>query len=509
MGTGGWVAEFSRTDLICSAVTRKRSCLALGMVIVVTIGFLLLAHAPADAQQANHPVSPRQPTLEERVSDLESIANSSAPIAEGRLSKVSISTGDNAWLIVASALVLLMTGPGLALFYGGLVRKKNVLSTMMHSMFLMALMSILWFIFGYSIAFGEGSAYFGNLGQYFLLRGVGPAPSGDYAVTLPHQTFMIFQLMFAIITPALISGAYAERIKFSSMIVFTTVWAVVVYFPLAHMVWGKGGLFNWALGGKIPTLDFAGGTVVHISSGVSALVCALFLGRRIGYPGEPMPPHNVVLSMTGAGMLWVGWFGFNAGSALIAGGLASSAFAATHFAAAAATIGWTGLEWMMKGKPSALGAASGMIAGLVAVTPASGFVSIPSAVVIGLLAGGCCFLATTKLKSMMGYDDSLDAFGVHGVGGTLGALLTGIFASAEVNPAIKDTWKKDGVAVSLDGGISQFVHQMTAVALTWILAGVATFVILKVIDASMGLRASTPDENQGLDLSFHGESAYN
>ncbi|HXX92074.1 MAG TPA: ammonium transporter, partial [Planctomycetota bacterium] len=352
-------------------------------------------------------------------------------------------------------------------------------------------------------------AFFGSVTQHFMLRGVGSAPNPDYAGTVPHQTYMLFQLMFAIITPALISGAYAERMKFSAMILFTMLWALIVYFPLAHMVWGKGGLFNWQLGGKIPALDFAGGTVVHISSGVSALVCALVLGKRIGYPTEPMLPHNVVLSMTGAALLWVGWFGFNAGSALGAAGLASSAFAATHVAAAAATIGWMGLEWIQKGKPSALGAASGMVAGLVAITPASGFVTIPSALAIGLVAGGVCYLAASKLKSALGYDDSLDAFGVHGVGGTLGALLTGIFASTEVNPALKDTWKKDGVAVSLEGGFSQLIHQATAVALTWVIAGVASFVILKIVDAAVGLRPPASDETQGMDLSLHGESAYN
>jgi Amt family ammonium transporter len=275
------------------------------------------------------------------------------------------------------------------------------------------------------------------------------------------------------------------------------------------MVWGNKGLFNWALEGKIPALDFAGGTVVHISSGVSALVVAIVLGKRMGYPGQPMPPHNVVYSMIGAGLLWVGWFGFNAGSALGAGGGATGAFAATHFAAAAACLSWAGAEWLLKGKPSALGAASGMVAGLVAVTPASGFVTPAAGFVIGLLAGVVCYLAASKLKSALGYDDSLDAFGVHGVGGTLGALLTGLFASGDVNPLIRDLWKKDGKPVSLEGGGGQFFNQLIAAAITWVLAAVATFVILKVVDAVVGLRPAEQDENQGLDLSLHGEQAYN
>ncbi|MDD2706435.1 MAG: ammonium transporter [Verrucomicrobiae bacterium] len=453
---------------------------------------------------------PREPTLEERVADVESLLNSSAPGTPERATKLSISSGDNAWMLVSSALVLMMTAPGLALFYGGLVRRKNILSTMMHSLFLMALITVLWAAYGYSMSFGEGNAFCGSFTQYFMLKGVGAAPNADYAATIPHQTFMLFQLMFAIITPALISGAFAERMKFSAFVLFMTLWITIVYFPLAHMVWGKGGLFNWALNGRIPALDFAGGTVVHISSGVSALVCALVLGRRRGYPREPMTPHNVVFSLVGAGLLWVGWFGFNAGSALSASGLAASAFAATHFATAAAAIGWTGAEWMTKGKPSVLGAASGMVAGLVAVTPASGFVSVPAALFIGLCAGITCYLAVAKVKALFGYDDALDAFGVHGVGGTLGALLTGFFASGEINSLITATFKPGGqTAVSLAGGFGQFINQAKAVALTWILAAAATFVILKIVDATIGLRVNEDDETQGLDISQHGEEAYN
>ena len=433
----------------------------------------------------------------------EEVAARAAPAA------LKVDTGDNAWMLVSTALVLLMTAPGLALFYGGLVRKKNVLSTIMHSVFLMGLMSLLWVVYGYSMAFAEGNSFFGSPSQYFMLKGVGGEPNGDYAATIPHQTFMLFQLMFAIITPALISGAYAERIKFSSMVVFTILWATVVYFPLAHMVWGKGGLFNWCLGGKIPALDFAGGTVVHISAGFSALVCCLMLGKRKGYPQQPMLPHNLVLSVTGAALLWVGWFGFNAGSALSAGTLATSAFAATHFAAAMAALGWAGMEWIQRGKPSALGTISGLVAGLVAVTPASGFVTIPSAMLIGLAAGVVCFLAVTKLKIALGYDDSLDAFGVHGVGGVLGALLTGLLASGDVNPLIKDTFKPNGTdAVSLVGGGGQFINQLMSVGVTIGLTVVATFVILKVVDAVLGLRVTEEAELQGLDVSMHGEEAY-
>ena len=312
----------------------------------------------------------------------------------------AINSGDNAWLLMSSALVLMMTAPGLILFYGGLVRKKNVLGTMMHSLILMGVVSVLWMVFGYSMAFGSGNPFYGDLRQHFLLKGVGAAPNPDYAPTVPAQSFMLFQMMFAIITPALISGALAERMKFSAYLLFTALWVTFIYFPLAHMVWGKGGLFNWALGGSIPVLDFAGGTVVHISSGISALVCAMVLGKRLGYPREPMPPHNVVLSLIGTGLLWVGWFGFNAGSAVNAGGLASSAFAATHFSASGAALSWALCEWWQKGKPSVLGAASGMVAGLATITPASGFVSVPSALLIGLAAGATCYTAVTRLKTV-------------------------------------------------------------------------------------------------------------
>src|ERR1700691_1023961 len=342
------------------------------------------------------------------------------------------SAGDNAWMLVSAALVLMMTGPGLALFYGGLVRRKNVLSTMMHSFILMAVVTVVWAVVGYSLAFGGSGPFLGDL-HFAFLNNVGSAPNPDYAATIPQQTFMIYQLMFAIITPALISGAFAERMKFSAMLLFTVLWLLLVYFPMAHMVWGKGGLLNAFSGGKVPTFDFAGGTVVHITSGVSALVCALYLGKRVGYPTVAMKPHSLVLSVIGACLLWVGWFGFNAGSALAASSLASSAFVATHFAAAAAALGWMGAEWLHSGKPSMLGGISGAVAGLVAITPASGFVMPMPALLIGLLAGIFCFWMVTTVKNMFQYDDTLDAFGVHGAGGTLGALLTGVFATNLIN----------------------------------------------------------------------------
>ena len=420
-----------------------------------------------------------------------------------------VNSGDNAWMLISTAFVLMMTAPGLVLFYGGLVRRRNVLATMMHSLILMSVMSMLWMIFGYSMAFGDGNAFFGNPLQYFMLRGVGAAPHPDYMPTVPHQTFMLFQMMFAIITPGLISGAFPGRMKFSAYLPFVVLWAVFIYFPLAHMVWGRGGFFNWALGGRIPVLDFAGGTVVHISSGVSALVCAIMVGKRTGYPHEPMLPHNVVLSLIGTGLLWVGWFGFNAGSAGSAGALATSAFAATHFSAAASALSWMTMEWLMRGKPSVLGAASGMVAGLATITPASGFVTIPSAALIGLCAGTVCYLAVTKLKARFHYDDSLDVFGVHGVGSMTGMLLLGLLASAEVNPALANTFKVKGVLVPLTGGIGQLGNQFIGVIFTILLAGVGTAVILKIINLLFGLRVEPEEEHAGLDVSQHGESAYN
>ena len=417
------------------------------------------------------------------------------------------SSADNAWMLTSAALVLMMTGPGLALFYGGLVRKKNVLGTMMQSFALMAVVTVLWGLFSYSLCFGPGNSVIGGF-QNLFLRGVGAAPDSDYAATIPAQTFMVYQLMFAIITPALIAGAFAERMKFSAMLLFTVLWSVIVYAPMAHMVWGKGGLLNASLGGRFPTLDFAGGTVVHITSGVSALVCALYLGKRVGYPKEAMPPHSVVLSFIGACMLWVGWFGFNAGSALGAGSLATSAFVATHFAAAAAAVGWAGAEWLRNGKPSVLGGISGAVAGLVAITPASGFVKPMSALIIGLIAGVFCYWMVLKVKARFGYDDSLDAFGVHGAGGTLGALLTGIFAVSTVNPIFKDRQGNGLASGLLEGNAHQLLNQLVGIVIAWGLAIVGTLAILKLVDVTLGLRVPEEEEVQGLDLSQHGEEGY-
>ncbi len=414
---------------------------------------------------------------------------------------------DNAWMLVSCALVLMMTGPGLALFYGGLVRRKNVLGTMMQSFILMAIGTVMWALIGYSLAFGEGNPFIGDL-RYLFLDKVAGEPYAAYAATIPHQTFMLFQMMFAIITPALITGAFAERMKFSAMVLFTILWSLIVYYPLAHMVWGNGGFLNAVLGGKVPCLDFAGGTVVHISSGVSALVCALVMGKRKGFPAEAMKPHSLVLSFIGACLLWVGWFGFNAGSALSAGTLATSAFTATHFAAAAAACGWILAEWMQHGKPSILGGISGAVAGLVAITPASGFVKPMPALIIGFIAGIFCYYMVVKVKNMLGYDDSLDAFGVHGAGGTLGALLTGVFAVSEINPAFKDAAGKVLPVGMLEGNSGQLLNQAIGVAIAWVIAIVGTFIILKVVDAVVGLRVSPEEETTGLDLSQHGEEGY-
>ncbi|HEY1936692.1 MAG TPA: ammonium transporter [Candidatus Angelobacter sp.] len=416
-------------------------------------------------------------------------------------------SADNAWMLMCSALVLLMTGPGLALFYGGLVRKKNVLATMMQSFALMAVVTVVWAIVGYSLSFGEGNSFIGGWHHLFL-HGIGAQPDTDYAATIPAQTFMIYQLMFAIITPALITGAFAERMKFSALVVFMALWSAVVYSPMAHMVWGKGGLLNAALGGRFPTLDFAGGTVVHVTSGVSALVCALYLGHRLGYQQQPMPPHSMVLSFIGACLLWVGWFGFNAGSALSAGSLATSSFVATHFAAAAAVMGWCAAEWIRNGKPSALGAISGAVAGLVAITPAAGFVTPMASLGIGAIAGVFCYLMVTTVKSSLGYDDSLDAFGIHGAGGMLGALLTGVFASSAVNPIFKDASGHVLASGALEGNRHQLVNQAIGVAIAAGLAVVGTLAILKLVDAVIGLRVPEDHELQGLDLSQHGEEGY-
>src|ERR1700758_622801 len=432
------------------------------------------------------------PATEARITNLESAVKSAQ------------SAGDNAWMLVSAALVLMMTGPGLALVYGGLVRRENTLAMMMQSFALMALITILWALVGYSLCFGGNGPVIGSF-EHAFLRGVGADPNPDYAGAIPQMTFMVYQLMFAIITPALITGATAERMKFSGTVLFLTLWFLIVYAPLAHMVWGKGGLLNASLGGRFPTLDFAGGTVVHISSGVSALVCALYLGKRSGYPKQPMPPHSLVLSFIGACLLWVGWFGFNAGSALASNSLATSAFVATHFAAAAAALSWSAAEWIKNGRASALGAISGAVAGLVAITPAAGFVAPMPALVIGLVAGAFCYWMVTRIKAIFGYDDALDAFGVHGAGGTIGALLTGVFASQVVNPIFGP-----GKAVGgSDGHWGQIGNQLVGILIAWGFALVGTLVLLKIVDLITGLRVSEDEEIEGLDITQHGEEAYN
>jgi Amt family ammonium transporter len=393
---------------------------------------------------------------------------------------------------MSSALVLMMTAPGLALFYGGLVRRKNVLGTLMHSFILLAMISVQWVLWGYSIAFGPDiGGVFGSL-QYLGLAGVGGEP-GPYAATIPHLAYMIFQGMFAAITPALITGAFAERMKFKTFLIFGLLWATFIYDPLAHWVWGKGWI------GGLGALDFAGGTVVHISSGVSALVCALVVGRRRGFPTEYMAPHNLPFTVTGAALLWVGWFGFNAGSALAADGIAANAFVTTNTASAAAALSWVFVEWKHRGKPTMLGAATGAVAGLVAITPGAGFVGPVAAIIIGAVAGIICYLAV-MMKSRFGYDDSLDVVGVHGVGGTWGALATGLFASSAINPA-----GADGLFF---GNVALLGPQIVSILATWVYAGVGTWIILKILDASMGLRVSDEDEQMGLDLSQHNEAGY-
>ena len=416
-------------------------------------------------------------------------APAAAPAPQPKLDK-----GDTAWMLTSSALVLMMTIPGLFLFYGGLVRRKNVLGTIMHSFIIVAVITIQWALWGYSLAFGpDVGGIIGNL-AWFGLNGVGAEPNADYAATIPHGAFMIYQMMFAIITPALITGAFAERVKFGSFLVFIILWATFIYDPLAHWVWGVKGWMR-----EMGALDFAGGTVVHISSGASALVAAMMSGRRIGYGQEAMPPHNLPFSVIGAGLLWVGWFGFNAGSALAADGLATSAFVATHLATAAAALSWMAMDWIFRGKPTVLGAASGAVAGLVAITPGSGFVGPMSAIWIGIGGGVLCSIACSW-KPRLGYDDSLDVVGVHGVGGTWGALATGLFASKAINAA-----GNDGLFF---GNPGQLWIQLVTVVATWILAVVGTIILLAIVKSIMGLRVADEEERMGLDLSQHNERAY-
>jgi Amt family ammonium transporter len=412
-----------------------------------------------------------------------------------------IDTGDTAWMLTSVALVLMMTIPGLALFYGGMVRKKNVLATAMQSFAVTALVTVLWMVLGYSLAFGKGGPVLGDFSRFFL-RGMTVDSIHDLAKTIPESVYMCFQLTFAIITPALIAGAFAERMKFSAMMWFMGLWSLVVYAPVAHWVWGGGFLGDWGV------LDFAGGTVVHINAGVAGLVCALVLGRRKGYGSDNLAPHNLVYSLIGASLLWVGWFGFNAGSAVAANGTAGMAMAVTQIATAAAALAWMFGEWATRGKPSVLGIVSGAVAGLVAITPASGFVNPTGALVIGLAAGLVCFWAATSLKNSMGYDDSLDAFGVHGVGGFLGAILTGVFATQAITGKVDEKTNQPIPAGLIDGNGAQVLTQLYGAAVTILYCAIATFVILKVIDVIIGLRVEQDQEIEGLDINLHGETVH-
>ncbi|MBA3709136.1 MAG: ammonium transporter [Planctomycetes bacterium] len=510
--------------------------------------------APGTTSPAASPAAAAPPaaapakSLEERLAAVEVQAKAAADSA----GQLSFNAGDNAWMLVSTALVLLMTLPGLALFYGGLVRRKNVLGTMMQSLSICCIVTVIWAVVGYAIAFGGGSsqpkldekgqavmqadgtpatepttcaAFFGGFEKYVMMKGVLwnpattndkgervpgsiPGPNPDYCASIPEGTFCLFQLVFAIITPALICGAYAERMRFAGTAIFSSLWLLFVYLPIAHMVWGKNGYFNWGFNSNMHgAFDFAGGTVVHISSGVAALMCAIFLGRRKGFPMSPMPPHSLVLSFIGASLLWVGWFGFNAGSALQASGLATFAFANTQFATAAAAIGWPLAEWIIRGKPTLLGGISGAVAGLVAITPAAGFVTPGSALVIGFLAGVLCFTSTSYLKRALKYDDSLDAFGVHGVGGMWGAIATGIFFNVDTNPGVKAL--NSGLYDAIVAGTHPVVLlQIKAVLITILISAIGSSVILLIVKYTVGLRVTADDESAGLDLSQHGEEGY-
>jgi Amt family ammonium transporter len=474
---------------------------------LLAIAFFLLALAPAiaTAQDADEKTAP---SVEQRLADLEAYVNNAARGADAAGATVSsmipgAGPGHNGWMMTSAALVLFMTLPGLALFYGGLVRTKNVLSVLAQCLGIAGLVTILWWAFGYSMVFAKGGPIIGGM-QMALLAGVNSLPNTDYSYWVSQNVFSMYQLMFAIITPALIVGAIAERMKFSAILVFMTLWMIVVYFPLAHMVWGISGMMNgvWNADATIKAIDFAGGTVVHMSSGWSALVLCIILGKRTGFGKEPFAPHSMVLCMIGTGMLWVGWYGFNAGSAVAADGVAANAFTTTTLATAVASFAWAMAEYLEKGKPSILGFCSGAVAGLVVITPACGFILPSSAVIVGVLAGLIPYFACTRLKAMIGYDDALDTFGVHAVGGTLGAFVTGIFADVEANPNLA-TNLKDIVGHTL------WIEQLKAIGVTLVLAVVATVVIAYITKAVVGLRPEIEDERMGLDVTDHGETAYN
>ncbi len=469
---------------------------------------LWLSTAPVGRAADPAPAPAPERTIQERLDDLEAYVNNGSRNADtNTTSKVAgAGPGHNAWMMTSSALVLFMTLPGLALFYGGLVRKKNVLSVLAQCLGIAGLVSILWWVAGYSLTFHSGKPFLGGLGFSFL-NGVDSSPNADYAGWVSHNVFSMYQLMFAIITPALIVGAIAERMKFSAIVLFVTLWMFIVYFPLAHMVWGIDGLMNgvWNANAKIKAIDFAGGTVVHMSSGWSALILCLILGKRLGFGKEPMPPHSMVLCMVGTGMLWVGWYGFNAGSAVAADGIAANAFTTTTLATATASFVWAMAEYVIRGKPSILGFCSGAVAGLVVITPACGFVTSSGAIVVGILAGLVPFFACYKLKGWLGYDDALDTFGVHAVGGTLGALVTGMLARNAANSNLATNLKdyvKDSIFQPL------LLEQVKAIILTLTLAVVATTIIAYIVKATIGLRVSPEIETSGLDVAEHGEEGY-
>ncbi|MBA3936557.1 MAG: ammonium transporter [Planctomycetes bacterium] len=507
--------------------------------------------APADAAAPAAPAAEKPKTVEERLTAVEAMAKTGAD----SVNQVAFNTGDNAWMLTSSVIVLMMTIPGLALFYGGLVRRKNVLGTMYQSFFHCGIVTVIWVLFGFSGTFGPGATtsvpkvdekgvevkddkgvavmvdqptamagFFGGM-DYAMLKNVVwtpeskddkgvrtpgsiPGPNGDYAASISFGTFFFFQLTFAIITPALICGAFAERMKFAGFAAFTTLWAIFVYIPIAHAVWGKNGFFNWGFNGNMHgAFDFAGGTVVHISSGIAALVVALFIGKRKGYPNSAMPPHSLVLSFVGAAMLWVGWFGFNGGSALSAGALAVLASCNTMIATAAASLSWPLLEWILRGKPTVLGGISGAVAGLVAITPACGFVTPCSALIIGLVAGGLCLVTATYMKRALGYDDTLDAFGVHAIGGIWGAIATGLFFCVDANPGVKAL--NAGLYDAIVAGTHPVILlQIKAVLITIVISAIGTTIIAAIVKYTIGLRVSAEDEEVGLDLSQHGEEGY-
>lgn len=479
-------------------VSRLVAVVALiALTLCITAG---LSHA----QEAPAAPTVTAADLEKRVADLEAYVNNGAR-GDAATSKVAgPGPGHNTWIMICSALVLFMTLPGLALFYGGLVRQKNVLSVMAQCLGMAGMVAILWWACGYSLAFSAGGAFIGGL-DFAMFAGVDSMPNTDYMAWVSHNMFATFQMMFAIITPALIVGAIAERMKYSAILLFLGGWMLIVYFPLAHMVWGVDGLMNglWNASAGIKSIDFAGGTVVHMSSGWSALVLCLILGKRKGYGTENLAPHSLVATMTGTGMLWVGWYGFNAGSAGASDGIASQAFVTTTLAAAIGGAAWPAAEWISRGKPTVLGFCSGVVGGLVVITPCAGFVSTTSAVFIGVLAGVIPYLACTKLKNALGYDDALDTFGIHGVGGTLGALLLGFFADPAINPNLVG----DNMKAVVEGG-TLWLEQLKAMGFTIVLSCLATAFLAYIVKAVVGLRPSIEDEETGLDLSDHGEKGY-